>query len=237
MEGKVLFPSNTTHTYTQLQAAGPRVVTKARSHSIRKVWKPLPLPPPPPTWLEAGTSRAQGSSDQSSGLTRCSKTGLLSCRCASAGHPLTLGPHALGSHMPTWACKRGVWSQPRSGHTEAHTWVPGLSPRLGRAVPAHTTSIPAAWLCTYPSPVGECSGVCVPCTCTSARVPAAPFQSYQAPAQSFLSPVLQEKNLRDVVGKKNLTTSPSPSQALLSFSRPVCGGKSQLWPHSADLQS
>lgn len=71
----------------------------------------------------------------------------------------------------------------------------------------------------------------------SAQVPAAPFQSYQAPAQSFVSPVLQEKNLRDVVGKKNLTVCPSSSRALPSFSRPVRGGESQPLPCSSPLQS
>lgn len=71
----------------------------------------------------------------------------------------------------------------------------------------------------------------------SAQVPASPFQSYQAPAQRFLSPVLQEKNLRDVVGKKSLTVSPSSSQALLSFSRPVRGGESQPLPCSSHLHS
>uniref|UniRef100_A0A8C6CRP6 Uncharacterized protein n=1 Tax=Moschus moschiferus TaxID=68415 RepID=A0A8C6CRP6_MOSMO len=48
--------------HTQLQAAAvQRVVPKARSHSIRKVWKPLSFShPSPETWLGAGAGRSQG---------------------------------------------------------------------------------------------------------------------------------------------------------------------------------
>lgn len=75
-------------------------------------------------------------------------------------------------------------------------------------------------------------GVCARHTHQNAQVPTAPFQSHRAPAQGFLGLVswIQEEHPRDVVGKKNLTMSPSPSpsRALLSFPRPVRGRKSQL---------
>lgn len=73
-------------------------------------------------------------------------------------------------------------------------------------------------------------GVCARHTHQNAQVPAAPFQSHWAPAKGFLglASCSQEENPRDVVGEKNLTTSPSSSEALLSFSRPVRGRRSQL---------
>lgn len=56
------FVPTLTPTHTRLRAAGRRVVTKAGSHGIRKVWKPLSFlhPLPPVTWLGAGAGRPQG---------------------------------------------------------------------------------------------------------------------------------------------------------------------------------
>lgn len=56
------FVPTLTPTHTRLRAAGRRVVTKAGSHSIRKVWKPPSFlhPLPPVTWLGAGAGRPQG---------------------------------------------------------------------------------------------------------------------------------------------------------------------------------
>lgn len=104
--------------------------------------------------------------------------------------------------MHTWACRWGVCSQPRSGHTDAQAWQ-----SCARTHHKHSCSSAVhMWV--------NVQGVRAKHMPQSARVPAAPFQSYQAPAQSFLSPVLQEKNLRDVVGKKSLTMSPSSSELL-----------------------
>lgn len=133
--------------------------------------------------------------------------------------------HTQRGHMHTWACRWGVCSQPRSGHTDAQAWQ-----SCARTHHKHSCSSAVhMWV--------NVQGVRAKHMSQSARVPAAPFQSYQAPAQSFLSPVLQEKNLRDVVGKKSLTISPSSSQAQLSFSRPVRGGERQPLPCSSHLQS
>ena len=119
--------------FPQPRAAGRRAVTKARSYSIRKVWKPLSFlhPLPPVTRLGAGAGRPQGGPGL--GLWVCFDWSVICCPLVDLMfrnracllqihpcrprhiHPLTLGTHTLGgvtrAHVP---CRWDFGSQPRS---------------------------------------------------------------------------------------------------------------------------
>lgn len=102
-----------------------------------------------------------------------------------------------------WPCQWVVCSQPCSGDTDAHAWVPGLSPKLGKVVPAAHTCNLAVHVHTQVHAVGVQRYVCQAhaseCTGTDS-----PLSVLQAPSRSFLNLVScsQKENLKDVVGKE-----------------------------------
>lgn len=98
----------------------------------------------------------------------------------------------------------GCLQQPCSGHTGAHTWAPGLSPR------PHTpqTFLQPGGARTHPGTHRECSGGCVPGTGIRMHRQHQPLSILPGTGPEPFKPCLQKRNLRDVVGKKKLSTSP-----------------------------